>query len=105
MVHPEGSSSPRTAITLRFDIELDPVMINFIQLTCLPVSLPVSDQDYEAILLPMAEHELLASSIWAGSDMAAKKIEERYLRALALLKTKIPDRAPILNRLGTPRGY
>ena len=97
--------APRTPITLRFDLELDPVMINFIQLTCLPVTLPVSDQDYESILLPMAEYELMASSIWAGSDLASQMIRERYMRALALLKGKIPDRAPTLNRLGTPRGF
>ncbi len=100
-VHP----APTQAVTLRFDLELDPNMISFLNLTYLPLILPVSDADYEAILRPMAEREMLASSIWTAGKLAVQAVQENYQRALELIARKLPDRGPTLGRMGTPYGF
>lgn len=97
---------PDRAILLRFECEVQPDMFDALNVTSIPIELPFSDAQMETILLPLAEREMLASTLMDDvSDRIAAQLEARADRAASTLKTLPRDHGRSRGRIYTPRGW
>ena len=101
--------SPEDTVIIRFNVEMDPEMIGWTGVSNVPVELPISPNDISQILRPLAEHELMSSTLWSPREERAKEIDreikERYAAAMDRLNRIEPDRASGQNEIYTPYGY
>lgn len=98
--------APSRQLVIRFEAEMAPDMIDFLALAQTPVELPFSDEHMETIILPLAEAELLASTLMDEvNDRVTATLRAREARAMQMIRMLPKNYGKPAGRIGTRRGY
>jgi hypothetical protein len=97
---------PERPMLLRFEADVAPDMFDALNVTSIPLDLPFSDDQMETIILPMAEREMLASTLMDEvNDRVYSQIEARAQRAEGILASLPRDQGRTHSRIYTRRGW
>jgi hypothetical protein len=97
---------PERQMVMRFECNVQPDMFDELALTATPLEMPFSDDQMETIILPLAEREMLGTTLLDEvKENIAAQIEARAARAESLISLLPKDHGKPRGRIYTPRGW
>lgn len=95
---------PTRELTIEFDIDIRAVAYGISSLS-VASAIPIDETVFAKQFLPLMEHELMASSLWAASELVNRLLDKRHEEALQSIGKLPAFFSRPTHRIKTPTGW